>query len=419
MESPINPEIWKFLFRGGVAALSFASLFSLYHERYDLLSSLDADFKAISTAQTGCESETAIAKIVSKIKEESAQKKGMTRLSAERHGSTLVRLAALQKDGSNATVVRAAIKALVVIFGADAAGHRKLYMLGGYRTLLTTLSEAHRQGLQPLLEETAEVLHTLTRVDDSEVILDTDVPVGSEGAYALARIPATVKMLRVLNPQSSIVLLSSLTGIFANVCALRAGAVVIGRGLDGHSGISYFLRLLEHNNQGVAEHCIMTIRYLARSGIGHAELAEEENLCRLAENFSATSDPRIINSVLSILLVMFDSKEGPKFFHNVAEKTDIISTMFEIWCRASDKVLRDRAEVLVQLLSHVPQCTSKVQRYLERYRSQIAERRMADEEARRKQLQQMRQNQMMQQMMLENMGMGGGMDLAAMMGGGM
>ncbi|KEG14092.1 hypothetical protein DQ04_00621010 [Trypanosoma grayi] len=414
MESPINPAVWKFLFHGTVATLSAASLFSLYHQRYDVASSLNALFKNLRAAKTNEENATAIEAILVKLKEEAAQKKDVLRLSALRHGGELVRLAALSKDGANADTVSAALKAVVRVFSTG--GCRKLQMLGGYRTLLTTLSEAHRQGRQELMEETAHALFVLTQVDDAEVVLETDVPPGAEGAYALAGMPATVKMLRVLDPQSPVLFLNALTGIFANVCTLRVGALAVGRGIEGRGGMSYFLCLLEHGNQGVVEHCALAIRYLARAGLGHEELAEEANLQRLAENFSVNGDPRITNSILTVVLIMFDSKHGEKFFTNLAEKTDIIPSMFEIWCRASEKTLRDRSEVLVQLLARVPQCTAAVQRYLERYRSQIAERRAKDEEARRKQMQQMRQNQMMQQMMMENMGMGGGMDLSALMG---
>ncbi|KAG8343834.1 hypothetical protein ERJ75_001181100 [Trypanosoma vivax] len=418
MESPINPNIWKFLFHGSVAALSFTSLFSLYHERYDILSTLDPDVKALRRAKSNDESSAALEAIVAKMKEEAAQSKGITRLCALRHGSTILRFAALQKDGANAEIVSLAIRAIIAVFGKDVHGRRKFYMLGGFRTLIATLSEAHRQGLQSLMEETAEALYELTRVDDSDVVLETDVPMGAEGAYTLARMPATVKMLRLLDSQSPIVFLNSLVGIFANVCTLRVGAQAIGREVEGRSGISYFLNLLSHENQGVVEHCLLAIRYLARAGMGHAELSEEKNVDLLSEKLRPTGDPRAANSILTIVLVMFDSKEARKFFGNLV-KTDIICTMFEIWCRAHEKTLRDRAELLVQLLGRVPECTASVQRYLERFRAQINERRMKDDEARRKQLQQMRQNQMMQQMMMENMAMGGGMDLAAMMGGGL
>ncbi|ORC89710.1 uncharacterized protein TM35_000112440 [Trypanosoma theileri] len=417
MESPINPDVWRFLFHTTAAALSAATLFSLYHERYNVATSLDSLFYNLKSAKTDEESTDAVEAILSKLKEEAAQKKGLARLSALRHGGALVRLAALRKDGSNLHTVSAAIKTIVRVFGADAASRRQLYMLGGYRTLLLTLSEAHRQGLQELMEDTAQTLQTLTKVDDAEVVLESDVPAGAEGTYALACMPATVKMLRVLDPNCSILFLNALTGIFANVCTLRVGAVAVGRGVEGRSGMSYFLRLLEHGNQAVVEHCALTIRYLARAGQGHEEIANEENLQRLAENLTVNGDPRVTNSILTIILVMFDSKHGVTFFENLATKTDIIPSLFEIWCRSSEKMLRDRAEVLVQLLARVPQCTEVVHRFLERYRSQIADRRAKDEEARRKQLQQMRQSQMMQQMMMESMGMGGGMDLSMMMGG--
>ncbi|RNF10063.1 uncharacterized protein Tco025E_06850 [Trypanosoma conorhini] len=408
MESPINPAVWKFLFHGTVATLSTACLFSLYHERHRVLSSLDAPFRVLRSAKTDEERVAAAEDILKKLKGDAAQKKDSSRLSAQRQGGALLRLAALNKDGSNAEGVSLAIKTIVCAFGADAEGCRKLYMLGGYRVLLTTLSEAHRQGRQELMEEVAQALQTLTHVNDAEVVLATDVPVGAEGAYALACIPATVKMLRLLDPQSPILFLNALTGIFANVCALRVGALAVGRGVEGRSGMSYFLRLLEHGNQGVVEHCTLSIRYLARAGLGHEELAEEGNLQRLAENLTVNADPRVTNSILTIILLMCDSKHGAEFFTCLSEKTDIISSLFEVWCRASEKLLRDRAEMLVQLLARVPQCTAAVRRFLERYRVQIAERRAKDDEARRKQLQQMRQNQMMQQMMMENMGMGMG-----------
>ncbi|KPI89146.1 hypothetical protein ABL78_1790 [Leptomonas seymouri] len=405
MESPINPAVWQVLYNAALGALSAAALYSVYHQKYDMQSGQRALFAELARATTEEARTAKMAEIEASCRPEVVRRLPAARMSALKYGAPVVQMAKLQKDGSNVASVRAAVKIVLYIYGPDAEGRAKLQSLGGFKTLLTTLSEAQRQGEEEVMEEVAQALDALTEVDDSEVVLDTDVPPGSEGAAALARMPATVKMLRVLDPEGSVTFLTSMTGILANVCTLTEGAINIGRGTDGHSGMSYFLRLLDHTNRRVVANAMTVIRFLARAQVCQEELVEEENVTRLADNLQVTAEPVVVNSILTVILVMAGSKKyGELFFSKVASST-IPTTLFELWVRSSEKSLRNRAEVLSRLLLRIPQTAPVVAALFERFRIQIEDRRRRDEEEYKQHMQQMQQNQMMQRMMMEQMGM--------------
>jgi hypothetical protein len=404
MESPINPAVWQVLFNAALGTLSVATLFSVYHQKYDMESGQRALFVELAKTTTEEARTTKLAEIEGCCRPEAVRRQPAARMSALKYGAPIVQMAKLQRDGSNVASVRAAVKAILYVYGPDAEGRAKLHRLGGFKTLFTTLSEAQRQGEEELMEEVAQALDALTEVDDSEVVLDMDVPPGSEGAAALARMPATVKMLRILDPEGSVSFLTSLTGIFANICTLAEGASNIGRGTDGHTGMSYFLRLLDHTNRRVVANAVTVVRFLARAQMCQEELVESENITRLADNLQVTAEPVVVNSILTVILVMAGSKKyGEAFFTGVASST-IPGTLFELWVRSTEKALRSRAEVLSRLLLRIPQTAPVVAALFERYRVQIEERRRRDEEEYKQQMQQMQQNQMMQRMMMEQMG---------------
>lgn len=404
MESPINPGVWRLLFNVAVGSLSVAALFSIYHEKYNMQSTLSQAFRDLKTAKDEEELNARLHEILSRIQSDAVKKQAASRLSALVHGSVLVKLVKLAKDGSNAESCATALKVLQRVYGADVEGRQQLYKYDGYRVLLNSLSEAQRQGNEDLMEEIAEALRLLTQVDDAEVVLETDVPPGSEGAYALATMPATVKMLWILDAESPVLFLSAVTGIFANVCTLAVGARSIGKGTHGHSGISYFLSLLDHGNATVVENSMMAIRYMVRVKVGQEEVSQEENVSRLAANLKVNGQPATINSIFTVLLVMTDSEYGPAFFTNVA-KSSIPATLFDIWMRSPEKLLRVRGEALCQMLSRLEPTKNVMNQILERNLAQIKERKGKDEQEAQRQQQQMQQQMYMQRMMMEQMGM--------------
>ncbi|XQJ28329.1 Archaic translocase outer mitochondrial membrane 46 kDa subunit, putative [Leishmania guyanensis] len=404
MESPINPVVWQVLFNAALGTLSVGTLYSVYHQRYDMESVQRTAFLELRKADTEEARMAKLTELQAACRPEAVRRQPSARMSALKYGAPIVQMAKLEKDGSNVASVCMAVKVILYIYGPNAEGRQKLNSLDGYKVLLTTLSEAQRQGEDDLMGDVAHALDALTEVDDSEVVLDTDVPKGSEGTATLARLPATVKMLRILDPEGPVTFLASLTGIFANICTLTEGAVNIGSGVDGHSGMSFFLRLLDHANRRVVANAITVVRFLARAQVCQEELIEEANMARLADNLQVTGEPVIVNSILTIILVMAGSKKyGDAFFSCVASST-ILTTLFELWMRSPEKSLRSRAEVLSRLLLRIPQTAPAMAALFERFRPQLEERRRRDEEEYKQQVQQAQQSQMMQRLMMEQMG---------------
>lgn len=415
MESPIDQRIWKYLFHGTAAFFTAGIAISLYNERRKSLGALNETFARLAKSKTADEQASVLQEIQTALVEDAQKKKGAARLSVQENVATLMRTLKLATDGSNSAAVETAIRIVVRVFGSDVTGRARLHKAGGYRLLMSVLSESHRQGNRRVMEAAAQALLAATEVDDAELVLAHDVPPGAEGAHSLTKFASTVKMLRILDPNAPIVFLNALTGIFANLTALRSGAVAIGAGTDGVAGVEYFLRLLEHGNQGIVEHAARTIRFLVRAGVGQKELCTEAAVARLGSVFDVNRDPKITNAILTIVLIMIDGENRKAFLDLVEQKSDILPTLFQVWCRGTEKTLRDRAEFLVHLLDRTD-CTVTIRRLMEANRNQILERKNKDEEAKRKQMQQMKQQQMMQQMMMmqEMGGMGGMMDPSMM-----
>ncbi|CAD2218962.1 hypothetical protein AGDE_05901 [Angomonas deanei] len=412
MESPIDPAIFRALFHVLVGGAALASLYSVYHQKYDIENTMGETFTRLKKAKSNDEKETVLMEMLSLIQNDAAKKKASSRLSAVKLGDQLVKLVKLQKDGSNAEVVSAAIKAIVRVFGADAAGRSRLHAYGGYKALLATLSEAHRQGNEDLMEEVADALVQLTEVNDEDLLTSADIPPGAEGCHALATMPAVVKMLRIIDESSPVLFLNAVTGIYANMTMFAAGAKNIGKGTDGHSGISFFLKLLEHSNRGVVENSVRTVRYIIRTNIGTEEVCKQENVERLASLFTSNGSVIVLNSVMTILLIMMAADEhGEEFYKNVNE-TNILVTLFELYVRHADRSVRSRAEALCSFLLRAKHTSEKVATLTERYRSQILQRQEKDKEEQQRQMQQMQQQQMMQRMMMEQMGIDPSMMMA-------
>lgn len=420
MESPIDPRIWKYMFHG-LAALTIARVtVSLYAQRRDALGVLNADFATLKrSADNRPELLAAIQNILNKVNDDARAKKGCAKLAV--YGKTAQLVALLKYKEDTVDVVELVLKLVLRVYAAEAEGRRRFNQAGGYRAVMSVLSEAHKVGNRNLMQDAASTLHALTVVEDGDVVLASDVPAGAEGTYALSQLPSLSKMLRLLDPNSPIMFLNSVTGIFANVCGLSAGAKAVASGTNDKTGAFYFLRLLDHGNQGVLEHSASALRYLVRADQAHAEISELENVQKLAGIFDVNKDPRITNNILSIILLMTSSPSRTAFF-KALERTDALTSLFTVWCRATEKGIRDRAELLVHVLERLPECSHSIRRLMEANRSNILERKAKDEEQRRKQMQQAKQQQMMQQMMMQQMmggggGPGEGMDMAAMMGG--
>jgi hypothetical protein len=417
MDSPIDPRLWKYMFHG-LAGLTIARVaFSLYAQRRDALGVLNEDFANLKkNAGNNAEVLASLQNILNKVLDDAKAKKGCTKLAVYGKTSQLVGLLKYKED--NLDVVELLLKLVLRVYAPDAEGRKRFHQSNGYRAVMSVLSEAHKAGNRNIMQDAASTLHALTVVDDGDVVLAADVPAGAEGTYALAQLPSLTKMLRLLDPNSTIMFLNSISGIFANVCGLSVGAKAVAKGTNGQSGVSFFLRLLDHGNQGVLEHSAAAIRYLIRSNESHAEISEADNVRKIASILDVNKDPKITNIVLTIILLMTSSPQRSTFFKHL-ERTDALPALFTCWCRAVEKTIRDRAELLVHVLERLPECSHTIRRLMETNRSNILERKAKDEEARRKQMQQMKQQQMMQQMMMQQMmgGGDGGMDMAAMMGG--
>ena len=420
-QSPIDPRLWKYMFHG-LAGLTIARVaLSLYMQRRDALGVVDKEFDSLKkSAKANNHSEVvdALNQILDKINEDARAKKGCAKLAVYNKTSLLVSLLKYKED--NLDVVELVLKLILRVFAPDAEGRQRFHQSNGYRAVMSVLSEAHKIGNRTIMQDAATTLHALTSIDDGDVVLAADVPEGAEGTYALAQLPSMPKMLRLLDPNSPIIFLNAISGIFANVCGLSAGSKAVAKGTNDKSGAFYFLRLLDHGNQGVLEHSAAALRYLIRAGETHAEISEPDNVKKIAGILDVNKDPKITNIVLTIILLMASSPHRSSFFKNL-ERTDALPAIFTVWCRAVEKTLRDRAELLVHVLERIPECSHTIRRLIEVNRSNILERKAKDEEARRKQMQQMKQQQMMQQMMMQQMAGGGGGDMdsmMAMMGGG-
>lgn len=407
MESPINPMIWKVMFNVSAVTLSTALVWSLWRQRCAAFGRLNDPIRRLKSKKPD-EVEAALREIASVLDEEAQTRKGASKMGVRSSlTSVLKHVKYPENEPANLTVIALACKIFVKACDDD-AGRVAFHDAGGYRRLMYLLAEANRHSNLRVMEEAAFALYELTSVDPANIVLPADVPYGSEGTYALALFPSTTKMLRTLDPHAKASLLVNVVGAFANISVLQAGAKALQVGVDDRTGAWYFLRLLHHNNDVVIERAARALRFLVNNGSSqHADVCHPENVKRLVlllKEASSTQD-----SLLMIIRIMLDSPLADKFFTEfVAE--DGVSALFHLWCQASEKITRDRAETLVHVLEKNKAAGATVTKLMELNRANIHERRAKDEEARRKQLQQMKQQQMFEQMMMQQMmGGGGGM----------
>lgn len=405
MESPINPKVPQMVMKASLGAFALASLFSVYHKRYRMLAATDGLFIQVLSAKDEEEKVKRMNAIASKLQEDAAAKKGEARLSSERHCRDLLRLVVLKQDGSNEASVSAATKLLCRVFAQSNSGRKELARHNGPKILLKSLSVAHSTGLLDVAEDIALALRELTTFDETKVVLQNDVPEGAECAYALAQIPSISSMLAILDPESPTTFLSATVALLANVCSLHAGAQTIERGCHGRSGTSFFLRLLDHSNLSVVGKAVEAIAFLCRAGCGRKEVAQAENIQRLASNFSVRSEKNTINKILTIIMIMAgDEVHSVPFFEHLP-KTGMIRAMFEIWVSNAEMETRNRAEMVACVCLRVPSTAAHSLELLQLYRRAIIERNQKDEQEHQRKMQERQQQQYMQRMMMEQMGM--------------
>lgn len=411
MESPINPAIPVMVVKSSIGALALISLFSVYHQRRSILAAVDAPFKELKDASDEEGKVRAINGIVARLRDDAMMKKGAAQLSTQRHGKELLKVAVLKEDGSNSESVSAAVKLLCRVFGQSNVGKKEMARLSGPQTLVKSLSVAHTKALQGPLEDIALTLREFSTFSEEKQILQYDVPEGAECAYALARMNGLVKMLSILDPATPKLFLSSVTTVLANVCCLDCGARNIARGCHGRSGISFFLRLLDHSDLQVVDASLKAISCLCRADFGHDEIVLKENVERLSSNFSPSSDRTIISSMLTIVLMMAkDDKHSTSFFKAMSE-TAMLRTMFDIWVGGNDAETRRRGELLACLCLQNPGSNLCAVQLLQAYRRPLEERAQKDKMEEQKKQQAMQERKFMEQMMMQQMGMEGMMGM--------
>lgn len=404
MDSPINPAVPQLLTNATLGVIGVVSLLSLYHQRYRMLSATNASFTAV---KRGSEEEKVeeLQRIAARLQDATTSKKADVILSSECHGKDLLSLAVLQKDGSNASSVVVACQLISRVFGQSNKGKQQMARLNAPRILLTSLSVAHSLGLVEPLEATALALRDLTTFNDDKVILIGDTPEGAECAASLARIPSISNMLTILDPESPVTFLTAAVSVLANVCSLHAGAKALSKGTPEHSGISFFLHLLDHCNMAVVAKSMDAIAYLCRANCGREDLIKQEHMDRIAANFSAKSEKTVIQRVLTIIMIMAGDEANSKVFFERIPNTSMLRTMFDVWVSGEDADTRGRAEMVACLCLQVPSTSKPAMELLQAYRRRIVDRNQKDEAEKQKKMQEAQQQQFMQRMMMEQMGM--------------
>lgn len=388
-----------------MGALALLSLFSVYHQRRSMLSAVDSSIKELKESPDDAGKVRAIDAIVGRLRDDKMAKKGSGQLSVQRHGKELLNASILKEDGSNSESVSAAVKLICRVFGESNVGKKAIARLSGPQILIKSLSVAHTHALQGPLGDIALTLRELSTFEENKQVLKFDVPEGAECAYALARMNGIAKMLAILDPASPESFLASVTSVLANVCALDCGARNIAKGCHDRSGISFFLRLLDHSNLQVVEASLKAVSFLCRADVGHDEIALKENVQRLSSNFSPNSDQSIITCILTIVLMMAEDKEhGPSFFTAMVD-TAMMRTMFDIWVGGKDAEIRGRGEILACLCLQNSFTKEAATQLLLAYHRPLQERAQKDNMEKQKQMQAMQQQKFMQQMMMQQMGM--------------
>lgn len=405
MESPIDPRVPQLAMKAALGIFTGMTLFSVYYQRYRILSSTDDLLRKINRSTSEEEKQNYVEQLCNRLHLD-PETKSFTRMALERQGKELLQLAVLKEDGSNAGTVGCAAKIITLIFANNPENKRRMAHLNGPRKLITSLSTAYALGCEDCLGQLTEALQKLTEFDEEAVVLQHDVPLGAECALALAQLPSIVNMLSILDPEGSPELLHKMVYLLANICMLNKGALTISKGCHGRSGISFFYQLLDHSDLAVVTKALRAIKHLCRAKCGRKEIASLKNVERIASNFAPNSDEALISSVLLIIMMMSgDEENGDEFFTSLSQ-TSILRTLFDIWVSSSNVESRRKAEMVACLCLQVKETAQQASQLLQVYRRAIIECQQKEEEAERKRKQELQQQQFMQRMMMEEMGMG-------------
>lgn len=144
---------------------------------------------------------------------------------------------------------------------------------------------------------------------------------------------------------------------------------------------------------------------MARYKLGHEEIASAANVARLVSWLRVNGEATTNSYILTIIIIMTaSSTHAQEFLTNFAQTTGM-NELFNIRVRSADRVLRGRAATLCGMMMRLQPTAQPAAALFMRYRSQIEERTMKDQQEEKRQAQQMMQNEFMQRMMMEQMGM--------------
>ena len=406
MQSPIDDRVFKWAFHGAVFLFSARMLVSLYQQKRAALGCMNEVLRRLRSSSYD-DKARALGEVLEALEADLRAKKGTAKLAILKSLRDVADTLKYDVDHPEdcESGIMTALKVLQKVC-LDAEGRAAFHQVGGYRKLMGLLAVTHKTGNVRIMEEAAVTLRELTAIDPGDVVLPADVPAGAEGLYSLAGAQSTPKMLRTLDPQSRIVFLSAVAGVFANVTALESGARAVGKGTDGFTGLFYFMRLLEHGNPTVVEYACRSLFHLIEFDPSqHKEVGTPESVQRIVQCMTSSRNPITLLALLSLVREMIRSKDRAPFFTNFCA-TDGPQQIFMMWVRDTEKSVRDRAEILVHMLSREPECASTFNKLMEHNRSAIQERRSKDHEAMRKQQQQQQQQKMYNQMMMQALASG-------------
>jgi hypothetical protein len=414
MQSPIPNAFWANMFKGVVVTTTAAALFSLFHEKWNAgRAPIAAPLQVLRARELDYDTATAAVRdILAELDSEARSKKAAVKLYVRSRGvaSTLVKLLKFNPDvpEESAQLCQTIFRVVSKAFATDPEGRDAWHAAGGHKKLLSLVSIAHKEGHAKLMDDAAQCLREVVAVDENEMNLPIDVPPGSRGALALCTFPSTVKMLRVLDKAARPQFLAQIAAVFASVATLRQGGLALAKGIDGRSGVSHFLDLLDpRGNQLVSEHAVRAIHWIAiHAKETHAELAEPHNVSALVDLLEPMQTTNTIHSLLGLIASLSHHGHSKQFLTEFMAANGP-TALIRLWCKADERETRDRAETIVRIISRNPVCTDEIARLLELHRAMLMERRAKDEEAQRRAQMQRQQQQMMQQQMMMQMAQSG------------
>lgn len=416
MRSPIPDAFWINMFRGTVVTIGGLSLLSMYNEYRKSTGTVNAPLARMRGKNLEMDDVVdALNDLNDVLDEEQRAKTSGAKLAMRKSGNagTLVKLLKFDPDNADesAAMVMKVLKLVARIYAEEPEGRDAFHAAGGYKKLLALVANAHSEHHPALMDASSKALCDLTTINDGDIVLPLDVPAGSAGTVALGKFGSTVRMLRTLDKNARQGFLVNVTGTFANLCMLRSGAQTICRGIDDRSGLDHFLALLDpKGNQLVAEHCARAVHWLAihAKPETHPELCENANVTKLVDCLDPFHSAPTLKAVIGAISAVVYNAHAAEFLTEFFAANGV-TALIKVWCKASDKYIRERAELAVRVIARREDCASEVGRLLEMHRSMLMERRAKDEEAQRKAQQQAQQQRMYQQQMMMQMAEQGGM----------